>query len=184
MSCFAFTTCADKGSYFCGANYIDASSTCNTPCESGLSSDCPDELTCFAFTTCNKDGVNSAFCGTSFEDQNCTKTCSSSDDCPNGEACFPFSNCQVIDTEYPVESFYCGTTFEEASMTCSHACPSSSHAECPDNQFCFPNTPCQDHGSYYCGLSWTDAATKCLIPCPRYVCCNISSVPLSTLSEL
>lgn len=175
LSCFAFTTCADKDSYFCGDNFIDASSNCSLPCESGLSSQCPDDLSCFAFTTCDTDQVvwDSAYCGATFEDasSDCTKPCTSSDNCEVGEACFPFATCYNSDTDFGPESlpesFYCGSTFEEASMTCSQPCPSGTHAECPDSQFCFPNTPCQDRKSYFCGISWNDAATSCLIPCPR-----------------
>lgn len=170
MSCFAFTTCADKDSFFCGSNFIEADSSCEVPCPSGLSSDCPQNLTCFAHTTCTKDPViqpagpvESYFCGTSFDEatRDCSLPCptGSDVDCPDEMSCFSHTSCTDRD------SFMCGYSWDHAASLCTNPCPSGEHSDCPENMSCFAYTPCNNDGSFFCGTSFDEAST-CEYPCP------------------
>ena len=172
MSCFAFTTCADKGTFYCGNNFVDAGSNCDTPCPSGLSSECPENLTCFAHTQCDKEPMVAAveapkgpaesnFCGASFDEatRDCSLPCPTGSECPAGLTCFSHTSCADRD------SFMCGNSWDHASATCSNPCPSGEHSDCPDGMRCFAYTPCNNAGSFYCGTSFDEAAS-CEHPCP------------------
>lgn len=63
-----------------------------------------------------------------------------------------------------MDSFYCGVTFDHASLTCGKACPNG-NSDCPQGLTCFGNTPCGDKHSFFCGLSFEDANTSCTTPC-------------------
>ena len=170
LSCFAFTTCATKDSFYCGNNFIDADISCDYPCQSGLSSDCPENLTCFAHTTCAVEPLmelagppDSYFCGDSFDEatRDCSLPCpsGSNSDCPQGNTCFSHTSCTDRD------SFMCGYSWDNASGSCSNPCPSGEHDDCPAGMSCFAYTPCNNAGSFYCGTSF-DEASVCDLPCP------------------
>ena len=170
LSCFAFTTCADKDSFFCGTSFVEADGSCELPCPSSLLSDCPDGLTCFAHTTCAMEPLDEAgdhpesnFCGESFDQatQDCSLPCPSGSDrdCPGGMQCFAHTSCTDRD------SFMCGYSWESASATCNNPCPSGEHADCPAGMSCFAYTPCTNAGSFFCGTSF-DEASACDVPCP------------------
>ena len=53
----------------------------------------------------------------------------------------------------PSSTFYCGTSFQNASETCRVPCPNGMKNECPDGMSCYSSTPCEEKGSFYCGLS-------------------------------
>jgi hypothetical protein len=57
-------------------------------------------------------------------------------DCPVGQKCYGYTPCSNTD------SFYCGSSFDEASSTCTDPCPSGLDAECPGNEKCHKYTPC------------------------------------------
>jgi chitinase len=92
-------------SYFCGADYDDASESCAIPCPMKSDDDCPGNMKCFPFTPCAKPG--SFFCGQTFDEasQSCTRPCPSgkSNTCPSGEICFAYTTCKEI-TETPTEN--------------------------------------------------------------------------------
>lgn len=105
MSCFYTETCKkiwepskppttleiDDGSLFCGFDYEHASSQCTKPCPSGLSSDCPEEMSCYSQTPCAEK--NTFFCGVSWNNaaSSCKFPCpsGSSDECPR-KCCISF----------------------------------------------------------------------------------------------
>jgi hypothetical protein len=123
--------------FYCGTSKEDAEISCEFPCPDGLFKKCPDQMSCFAFTTC---AIN-----TTDETESTLMTTSEEEPVPG----------------------YCGTSFQNATETCSSACsvdaecldgqscygydrdsfyaamschqhcPSGSSAECPDNEFCF-----------------------------------------------
>jgi hypothetical protein len=129
MKCYAKTSCADRpptpppevnqGTFYCGRNFTDASTSCALACPSGSSADCAElgiEYSCFANTPC--EDTSSYYCGTSWNhaSSNCLFPCDSSDDCPDNTSCFPYTACDKNET------FMCGTSFEDAS-TCTRPCP-------------------------------------------------------------
>lgn len=194
QGCFAYTLCSEYGtnavptptlapipaapvdSYFCGASFDEASSSCTFPCPGGRAEDCPGDLLCFASTPCNDK--QSFFCGVTWAEAatSCTQPCESglNSQCPDGTQCFGYTPCSKT------ESFYCGTSFEEASTSCEHPCPSGEDTQCPGLETCQKYTTCGDTtpiadgespsgpgpGSYFCGVDFLDAATRCSLPCP------------------
>lgn len=69
---------------------------------------------------------------------------------------------------YPAETYYCGSSFDDASSTCSKPCPSGQNSEClGEGQTCFGNTECDHRASFFCGTSWLGASDKCSKPCPN-----------------
>ena len=99
----------------------------------------------------------------------CSRPCpsGSNGECDALKVCFGYTPCDVPETNTPVESFFCGATFEEASLSCADPCPSGEHDDCPSGQLCHPYTPCGERDSSFCGNSWMDSATIRLV-CPRY----------------
>lgn len=68
---------------------------------------------------------------------------------------------------YPSNTYFCGTSFQDASTSCSKACPSGKDNECLGlGETCHGNTQCDLRGSFFCGSSWFDASEKCSQPCP------------------
>ena len=68
---------------------------------------------------------------------------------------------------YPSDSYYCGTSFQDASTTCGKPCPSGMDNECLGaGETCHGNTECGLRASFFCGSSWFDASDKCSQPCP------------------
>ena len=216
LGCFAYTVCGKDGSvavetpplpsfeavpsdsYYCGADFDDASKRCDIPCPSGMSTECPNNLACYAGTSCASS--NTFFCGKTWEDASttCAFPCSDGSDsqCPIGEKCFGFTPCSHSDT------FYCGSSFDDASLSCSVQCPSGLDSECPGADTCFKYTSCGSEfegdvpdadgpdGSYFCGRDFEDASTKCTVPCPSkssvecpigdacfaYTTCNVDEI--------
>jgi len=205
-SCYANTPCDDSDTYFCGTTWNHAASNCLFPCKSGLDSECPDKTFCFPYTTCSNN--DSFMCGTSFEDAaSCLNPCpsGSSSECPFGQSCFTHTTClsasepddvpnssasepNVVPTGAPDEtdSFFCGSSFEDASASCSIPCDLGRSDQCPDGQGCFAYTLCDKNesiepvpsgdedesiepvpsDSYFCGVSFDDASSSCTQPCP------------------
>ena len=64
----------------------------------------------------------------------------------------------------PIDSFYCGVTFDHASEVCGKPCPDGND-DCPLGLTCFGNTPCGDQNSFFCGVSYEDANEKCTTQC-------------------
>ncbi|KAL9185661.1 hypothetical protein ACHAXT_003438, partial [Thalassiosira profunda] len=68
--------------------------------------------------------------------------------------------------EYPPDTYYCGSTLEDAANSCSIACPSGQDDECGGDLKCWGNTECMNRASFFCGTSWLDASDRCHKPCP------------------
>jgi len=62
-------------------------------------------------------------------------------------------------------SFYCGSSWFDASDKCSKSCPSGDATECDDGEECFAWTSCVKTASFYCGSTFEEAS-KCEVPCP------------------
>lgn len=62
-------------------------------------------------------------------------------------------------------SFYCGSSWLDASDKCSKSCPSGDATECDDGEECFAWTSCVKTASFYCGSTFEEAS-KCEVPCP------------------
>ena len=153
----------------CGTSFEDASS-CERPCPSGSSSECPFGESCFTHTTCEAPtpaqeptaSPDSYFCGTSFLDAStqCTEPCPTmlDSECPDGQQCYANTSCD--------REAYCGATYEEASTTCTLPCASGSSNDCPIGTQCFPMTSCGKSDSFFCGTTFDDASASCSFPCP------------------
>lgn len=175
LKCFGNTECQNRGSFFCGTSWFDASDKCSKQCPSGDALECDPGEGCFAWTSCAETA--SFYCGTTFEDAsaNCTLPCPSmsEDSCPQGQGCFQYTTCQATieskasaaDSYKPPSDYFCGESKELASMTCSIACPSGKDSECPGDLNCYDGTGCSIRDSFWCGPSWMDAAQKCTKPC-------------------
>jgi len=173
-------------SYYCGSSFQKAAETCDLPCPSGLSTECPSNMACYANTPCQDKG--GFYCGTDIVNASasCDKPCSSGLDseCALGLTCYETQTCQrrvppptlansttANDNQEPkipnVEdgSKYCGTSYEHASTTCTQPCPHGKD-DCPEGMSCYAHTPCEQKQSFYCGLSWNNAASSCQLPCP------------------
>lgn len=177
-------------SYFCGRNLVDANEKCQVPCKDGTSDGCPPGESCIPFTICNEKEEpksppnmisNSFYCGKSKKDAeaSCDHPCPrGSSDCPDDLMCFSFTTCASspnvpsttsptpVDENTDSNSFFCGTSFEDATSTCGIPCDGGSSSECPDGQSCYGYTSCNDRESFYCGKSWEHAASQCSKPCP------------------
>ena len=64
------------------------------------------------------------------------------------------------------ESFYCDTSWLDASDTCSKLCPDGDALSCEGGEACFAWTSCSNTESFYCGVSFEDASSNCALPCP------------------
>merc|ERR1711971_2910 len=126
----------------------EASASCEYPCPTGRSEECPEDLSCFAFTKCADR--SSYFCGTNYIDASsvCDVPCESglSLECPNGLSCFAFTTCNRDDGDasVPGDTAFCGTTFDEASNDCTKPCGST--IDCPFGEACFPFSTCRPDG--------------------------------------
>ena len=174
----------ERDSFYCGADFADADDKCLVPCPGGSSMECPDGESCIPFTSCRlvsdePDPVAETFyCGTTKEEAEatCTDPCPrGAEQCPDGQRCFSFTSCgPTTDSAVPAAapqdadpgSFYCGTDFENATLTCADACPTGSSGECPVGQSCYGFTSCSDRDSFYCGTAWDEASSTCATPCP------------------
>jgi hypothetical protein len=99
---------------------------------------------------------------------------SNTSECPDGLTCFAHTICGANSTtpEQPaaptglIDSYFCGTSFDDASRYCTLPCPSGKTSNCPLGMSCYSHTSCADHDSFMCGVTWEDAASKCSDPCP------------------
>lgn len=132
--------------YYCGGNYIEAATSCNTPCPTGSPTECPNNMKCYAATGCsdNEDDVV----------------------VPMTEELSPSASPSKPPSFSSPDSFYCGSSFQEAAGSCNLPCPTGSSSECPPNMACYANTPCQDKGGFYCGTNIVNASASCDQPCP------------------
>ena len=76
---------------------------------------------------------------------------------PEGDAISNFS------ADVPIESYFCGLSYEEASESCSVPC---ADGKCPNGEKCFAFTPCAKPESFFCGTDMNHANENCAIPCP------------------
>jgi hypothetical protein len=60
------------------------------------------------------------------------------EECPDGMSCYAHTTCLGTDPS----SYFCGASFEDASLSCANPCPSGSSDECPDDDDCYAYTPC------------------------------------------
>ncbi len=176
--CYAYTTCDRTETFMCGATFEEASASCNKPCPSGKSSDCPENMSCFTHTTCSGSRSTSDSnsppppAGTNLTNDNDQTSPPEVDGV--GEQTSPENEGDVnsfpptaTPEEYiPGDSYYCGTSFLDASMQCTHPCPSRSDSECPNGEQCYGNTPCPTRETYYCGANLNEASSMCNFPCP------------------
>ena len=64
-------------------------------------------------------------------------------------------------------SFFCGTSWLDASDRCHKPCPTGdSFLECDAGEACFAWTSCDNTDSFYCGVSFEDASANCAVECP------------------
>jgi len=73
---------------------------------------------------------------------------------------------EQLELEYPSNTYFCGSSLEDAAMSCSIPCSSGQDLECIGDLQCFGNTECANKESFFCGTSWFDASDKCGTPCP------------------
>ena len=76
-------------------------------------------------------------------------------------------------------TLFCGTSFDDASSTCTTPC--SSTADCASGEACFPFTTCSSPEtdmpieSFYCGSTFEEASMSCTTPCPSGYHVRVSS---------
>ena len=179
---------SEQDSFYCGKNFADANEKCLVPCPEGTSSVCPIDESCIPFTSCENPNavdqtelielVSTFFCGIDELDaRSCSEPCPNGPtDCPSGTSCFSFTTCNSDDSppeSTPADvtpstdgSFYCGSSFEDATLSCSVPCPGGSSSECPNGMSCYGFTSCSDRNSFFCGTTWDEAAETCSKPCP------------------
>ena len=102
-------------SFMCGTSFENASSSCDRPCPTKRPTECPSHMSCY---TC---------------DAHTTK-----DDMSASSSAINTTSPPYI----PGDSYYCGTSFLEASSQCTHPCPTRMDSECPDGEQCYGITPC------------------------------------------
>ncbi|KAL7482139.1 hypothetical protein ACHAW6_007834 [Cyclotella cf. meneghiniana] len=81
---------------------------------------------------------------------------------PTGKPTTPSTDKEI----YPENTYFCGTSIEDAARTCGNPCPTRDSNDCPGEQQCFGNTKCEERESFFCGTSWFEASDKCNTPCP------------------
>ena len=143
QSCFPSTPCEENSSFFCGSTFDEATGSCTIPCPLGQSMQCPDGQGCFPYTLCERDGTNAA----------------------------PTPALAPIPSA-PLDSYYCGNSFDDASSLCDLPCPSGLSADCPGDLLCFAGTSCEASASFFCGKTWDQAASTCTMPCENGLCPN------------
>eukprot|EP00804_Cyclotella_cryptica_P024481 CCRYP_017569-RA/>CCRYP_017569-RA protein AED:0.02 eAED:0.02 QI:244/1/1/1/1/1/2/6/1001 len=154
---------------FCGTDWADANSKCNLWCL-GEDTDCPPGLGCFGDTSC-------------YYDDDLVPTLSPTVSPPTTDA--------PVTADDPINSQFCGETWESAIKTCSIETNCKFDSDCPDNHVCFgylPNcnlskmakeatAPEQDSvqdeakpivlikgdpsNNSFCGSTWLDAVDNC-----------------------
>lgn len=176
LLCFAGTSCEASESFFCGASFEAAATSCTIPCKNGLSSDCPIGEKCYGYTPCTSS--NTFYCGLTFEEASstCDQPCPTGEDseCSGSATCQKYTTCadgvSSISTEkhdVNSDSFFCGFSFQDASDSCEVACPSGTTSECGDGQECFPHTTCSKKNpeTFFCGTTLSDANLSCTHSC-------------------
>lgn len=158
--CFVLSFCLSPN--FCGKDSSTASS-CQSPCPSGLDSECPPGEICFSNITCAS--TTGKYCGLDFLDSfKCTQPCPKGKDseCDSQEKCFAGVSCDSIDlsgtssdANNPSQSIpdavmdkesqnnrkYCGMDFS-AAFECLKPCPNGLDRECDPPQKCFDDVTC------------------------------------------
>ena len=117
------------------------------------------------------------FCGSSLMEASsvCEFSCPSGSpaECPDNLTCYASTGCLEEASPSPTRSpsydpsgsFYCGSSFQEASQQCLNECPSGLSSDCPAGQACYANTPCSDKDGFFCGTNIVDASASCQYPC-------------------
>ena len=92
----------------------------------------------------------------------CSIPCSSGsdDECLGDLQCFGNTQCMNR------ESFFCGSSWLDASDRCGTPCPTGDALECSNGEACFAWTSCANTESFYCGESFEDASSNCVNACP------------------
>jgi hypothetical protein len=112
---------------FCGVDYSEATSTCEAGGEEAIARHCP-EMNCPDGQTCFIDMPCSYFVLTN-------------------PIASPLSNVNELEAEVvelpdpgsPESQYFCGTTFEQAAISCSSStwCRTGTSQECPNGETCF-----------------------------------------------
>eukprot|EP00956_Cyclotella_meneghiniana_P008557 scaffold11587_cov49-Cyclotella_meneghiniana.AAC.3 len=184
----------DPDNWWCGTSWTNMLETCSKRCTQD--SDCVanswEKATCFKTPggpgNCAIPGQpaqqasapGSKWCGYTWNDmlETCSMKCESNDDCSNGKTCWDApGTCQYIGV--PVKevsdpaTLWCGTSFDDAAISCHKPCPSENDDDCPSGMSCFAGSSCVEEGvpvireNYRCGTSWDDAAGKCGTECQK-----------------
>jgi len=187
----AASQCADC---FCGTSFLNADSTCSTPCPDSTSAKCVPPQTCFGgCKNCTNPQPPTppcadCYCGTTFDDADhkCTNKCpdGQAGSCTvPGETCWAkATNCTnpqpPAPTPAPCADCYCGTTFDDADQKCTNKCPDGEAKSCtvPGEKCWAKATNCTNPqppaptpapcADCYCGTSYQDASSKCATKCP------------------
>jgi len=126
--------------YFCGAGFEEASTSCKHPCQSGSMRDCPTGMLCYFNTPCVNSNINN-------DPATITEEAATTVDYEGGLS-IPIGTDVTIrhPTKSPVTNrqltFFCGSTWADASADCSSWCPSENDEDCPSGQSCFGDTTC------------------------------------------
>lgn len=130
--------------YFCGAGFEEASTSCKHPCQSGSMHDCPTGMLCYFNTPCVNSNSNN-------EPATTTEEAVTTVDYEEGEASglsIPIGTDVTIrhPTKSPVTNrqltFFCGSTWADASADCKSWCPTGNDDDCSFGQSCFGGTTC------------------------------------------
>ncbi|KAL3768118.1 hypothetical protein ACHAWO_008286 [Cyclotella atomus] len=191
----------DPDNWWCGTSWSNMLENCSKRCTKD--DDCVvnswETATCFKTPggpgNCAIPGQpakqasvpGSKWCGATWNDmlETCAKKCEADEDC-DGTTCWEApGTCQYIGV--PVKevsdpaTLWCGTSFDDAAVSCHKACPSESDDECPEGMSCFAGSACTEEGvpvvreNYRCGSSWDDAATKCGVECQKDEDCTVEN---------
>ena len=192
----------DPDNWWCGTSWTNMLETCSKRCTKN--DDCTvnswEKATCFKTAggpgNCAIPGQpakqasapGSKWCGYTWNDmlETCSKKCEADEDCDAGKTCWEApGTCQYLGV--PVKevsdpaTLWCGTSFDDAAVSCHKACPSESDDDCPEGMSCFAGSACTEEGvpvvreNYRCGSSWDDAATKCGIECQKDDDCTVEN---------
>lgn len=148
--------------FFCGKAWpVDCSTA--QKCTSGDM--CPYGETCFTAPMCLEQTKSASEEDASDSDMSQFSAPLSTASTSKADA--PSADEEKDEDLYPENTYFCGTSVEDASSTCGIPCPTRDDDSCPGELQCFGNTHCEARESFFCGTSWLDASDKCTTPCPN-----------------
>lgn len=146
--------------FFCGKSWPVDCATAQS-CTSGDM--CPYGETCFTAPMClEQNNADSSI----VQDTSESDMSQFSAEASNIESANSSEN-EEEEEVYPENTYFCGSSVEDASRSCAVPCPTKDDKSCPGDLQCFGNTHCEDRESFFCGTSWLDASDKCTTPCPN-----------------